>query len=136
MAIAMGVSFLTVFVNPIISARSEAVMRLARRMAPKKILDALDVYRRAVGSISQSVADNGKLRDFLPHLAALLIYTLMFCGVMFAATGITNYIESESTPYPDWLALGFWAVAAVLSMPFSPERCAPRERACTSWLTA
>lgn len=117
MAIAMGVSFLTVFVNPIISARSEAVMRLARRMAPKKILDALDVYRRAVGSISQSVADNGKLRDFLPHLAALLIYTLMFCGVMFAATGITNYIESESTPYPDWLALGFWAVAAVLSMP-------------------
>lgn len=30
MAIAMGVSFLTVFVNPIISARSEAVMRLAR----------------------------------------------------------------------------------------------------------
>ena len=117
MAIAMGVSFLTVFVNPLVSSQSEAVMKFAHYITPKKVLDALEIYRRAVGSVSQSAAGSGRLKDFLPHILAIFVYTLMFSGVMFAAARIANYIKSDTTPYPDWLAAGIWVGAAALSLP-------------------
>ena len=117
MVIAMGVSFLTVFANPFIAARSETVMSFAKSLAPKKLLDALDIYRKAVSGMSRSAAGSAKLREFLPSVAAIFIYTLIFSGVMFAAAHIAGVIRSESTPYPDWMAFGIWMAAAALSMP-------------------
>ena len=117
MVIAMGVSFVTVFANPFLAARSEAVMGFARATVPKKILEALDIYRSSVESVSRSAAENRNLRAFIPHIGAILVYTLMFSAVMFVSAYIAGIIESESTPYPEWLAIGIWIAAAALSLP-------------------
>ncbi len=117
MVIAMGVSFVTVFANPFLSAQSERVMKFARAAVPKEILDALDIYRRLVDTVSRSASENRNLRTFIPHIGAIFIYTLMFSAVMFVSAYVAGVIESESTPYPEWMAIGIWIGAAALSMP-------------------
>ena len=117
MAIAMGVSFITVFVNPFVSAQSERVMGFAKSITPRRILDTLEIYRKAVCSVSNSAAGNARLKAFAPHIVAILIYTLMFSGVMFAAASMAKTVKSESTPYPDWMAVGVWIAAAAVSLP-------------------
>lgn len=117
MAIAMGVSFITVFVNPFVSAQSERVMGFAKSITPRRILDTLEIYRKAVCSVSNSAAGNARLKAFAPHIVAILIYTLMFSGVMFAAASMAETVKSETTPYPGWMAVGVWVAAAAVSLP-------------------
>lgn len=117
MAIAMGVSFLTVFLNPLVAGQSERVMRAAHAVAPKKFLDFLEVYRRSVGSLSKSTSGNSKLAAFLPNIGAIFVYTLMFSALMFVAAHFADIVKSEDTPYPDWIAFGIWVAAAALSVP-------------------
>lgn len=137
MAIAMGVSFLTVFVNPIISARSEAVMRLARRMAPKKILDALDVYRRAgrvdfaVGRGQRQVEGFSAAPCGAPHL-----YADVLRGDV-CRDGHNKLYRERIDPVSGLAGARILGGRRGSFNAFAlPERCAPRERACTSWLTA
>lgn len=115
MAIAMGVSFLTVFLNPLVASQSERIMSAAHSLAPKKLLDLLDIYRRTVSSLSKSASGNSKFGDFLPNVGAILIYTLLFSGAMFTAAYLARAVKNST--YPDMFAIGIWVAAAAVSIP-------------------
>lgn len=113
MAIAMGVSFLTVFLNPLVSSQSEAIMRISARLTPNKAKDLLEIYRRAVSSFSKSASVNFAV--FLPNAGAIFVYTLLFSALMFVTAHFADRFDADkSSP---WIATAIWAAAAALAVP-------------------
>lgn len=115
MVIAMGVSFLTVFLNPFVAGQSERIMRIAHKLAPRKLLEVLEIYRRAVSAFSRG--EKSAVAAFLPSLGAIFVYTLMFSGLMFVAAHFADSAVQSQRAYSRWIALGVWIAAGGLSVP-------------------
>ena len=107
MAIAMGVSFLTVFVNPLVSGVSDRVIGFCSRVAPKPLISALDVYGRFVNSVSKNASGSSKFAGFMPRFLEIFIYTLLFSAVMFVAAWCADWVEGAKLPAAEWIAFVF-----------------------------
>ena len=117
MAIAMGVSFLTVFVNPLVSGVSDRVIGFCSRVAPKPLISALDVYGRFVNSVSKNASGSSKFAGFMPRFLEIFIYTLLFSAVMFVAAWCADWVEGAKLPAAEWIAVAVWVLAAAVSLP-------------------
>ncbi len=121
MVIAMGVSFLTVFVNPFLSNRSDKIISFFEKYTPSRIKTALDIYHDSIVALSDSMSKNATLKLIMPYLVKIAVYSMLFCSLMLVAPFVANFInESKAVAgYVDILSLTWWVVIALLSLPIA-----------------
>ncbi len=119
MTIAMGVSFLTVFVNPFLSGHSDKVIAFFEKIVPSKIKTAFDIYHDSFCAVAETAQKSQNLKLVLSPLTKILIYSLLFCALMFAAPYLSGVVETNASlaKYSKPIMLAMWAVVAVVALP-------------------
>ena len=119
MTIAMGVSFLTVFVNPFLSSQSDKVFAFTNKYVPGKIKFVFDVYYNAISSMSTAAKKSEYLGAIAGPLVRIGIYTLLFNGLLIVAIFFRGVFDSEAVPIVpnEWFDIVYWLLVAALSLP-------------------
>lgn len=116
MIIVMGVSFLTVFLNPFVSNRADKICASVKRHTPESILLALKTYKNFVDGFLRT-GESGRSKNVWQPLSVAAIYGVLFNALMLI-TGIaydwmkgSEYFESEN-----WF-LTIFIPSALISIP-------------------
>ena len=119
MTIAMGVSFLTVFVNPFLSSQSDKVFAFTNKYVPGKLKFVFDVYYNAISSMSTAAKKSEYLGAIAGPLVRIGIYTLLFNGLLIVAIFFRGVFDSEAVPIVpnEWFDIVYWLLVAALSLP-------------------
>ncbi|MBE6414040.1 MAG: hypothetical protein E7035_05780 [Verrucomicrobiaceae bacterium] len=121
MAIAMGVSFLTVFVNPFLANRSDVVMDFFKRFTPSRIKTAFDIYHDSIVALSHSTGKSQTLKTAKVAFIKITVYSMLFCALMLIAPYLNGVIE-KSEFCKDYAMIAItvlWIIVAVISMPIA-----------------
>ena len=121
MVIAMGVSFITVFVNPFLSSRSDWVINFFRKITPSRIKTTLDIYHDSIVALSDSISKSKILNLITPSFIKITIYSMLFCFLMIVSVFVHKLIErAESLQnYQHEASLFLWIFVALLTLPIA-----------------
>lgn len=118
LVIAMGVSFLTVFVNPFLSARAQETADFFGRIAPKKLKSGFDVYQRTLGVVLAAAHRNSYMKKLFIPSVKVAVYFLLFNGIMVATAVVCEYSSHlEFVINPKLYRAVVMGVGTLLSLP-------------------
>ncbi len=118
MAVATGVSLLTVAVNPYVSAKSRAIMDFVSIRIPKSLKLGFEVYHKFTASLSEA-AKKGFFASISAPLARVLVYTLLFNALMIVAEIVQEFLLSaySGRGADNAISVAVWIAAAVFAVP-------------------
>lgn len=119
MVITMGVSFLTVFLNPLLLSAAPHVTKFFEKHTPSKIKALFDIYHDGVAAVFNAAGKSTNLRTITQPLMKIAVYALLFCALIFAALYINDAVQSAKAlqNWAKWLQIALWATAALVAAP-------------------
>lgn len=118
MAIAMGVSLLTIAISPSISLRADSIMNFFSARISSKIKIGFEVYHKFVESLAEG-AKKGFFGTLIAPLTRVCVYTLLFNGLMIVTGIAQGFLVKSYSQYVSASVIrpSIWVVAAAVSFP-------------------
>ncbi|MBR4598239.1 MAG: cation:proton antiporter [Opitutales bacterium] len=117
LALAMGVSFLTVFLNPIISRNAEGFCDFAARHTPEKILLALKIYKNSAAALSENIDKKPLLSAIYAPLLRTIIYAFLFNALLLLTVLVYGKLMAAQVFESDARYMSVWILSGILTMP-------------------
>ena len=116
MAIAMGVSFLTVFVNPFLSSKARKVTDFFGTKSPLAVRNIFDSYKLMITRIGGSSSGNARLKRIIPPALGGFVYLFIFNAIMILTVLIFDVLGNYPMNFK-YASMTVWAINTVVSLP-------------------
>ena len=117
LAIAMGVSFLTVFISPALSRSAEKFCDFASRHSPEKIRLALKIYKNSAASFFENSDKKSFLSAIYAPLLRTVIYAFLFNALMLMTVLAYGKLKSAEFFESEAQYLWVWGISGILALP-------------------
>lgn len=119
MVITMGVSFLSILLNPFLMDISPVAAKFLKKIAPMKIKALFDIYHDGVSALFSAAGKSSDLQTLVQPMGKIIVYALLFCALIFTAYFANNFLLrcDGLGAYKNWAVIASWAVFTVIAAP-------------------
>ena len=117
MALATGVSFLTIFINPLLSSQAEKFCAFCARKTPKKILLALKMYQNSVSAAEEGAGKKPVASAVSAPLLRAFIYAFLFNALLLLTMIAYKKLVAEEVFEEEENCAAVWLLSGVLALP-------------------
>ncbi|MBR6389636.1 MAG: cation:proton antiporter [Opitutales bacterium] len=117
MALATGVSFLTIFINPFLSSRAEKFCAFCGRKTPAKILLALKIYKNSLSAAGRGADKKKAISAVAAPLLRAFIYAFLFNALMLLTLLAYRSMRAARVFDSDAQYIAIWILSGVLALP-------------------